>query len=179
MSNNRKTFIINPKFQLKFAILICILIFVASLIYPLTIYDLMETMKRINPASSESIESQRVSLIFLLLSIQFGIVGVLFVVLIRISHKIAGPIYKACSFLQDIRAGVEYYPLKFRKGDQFTELATEINQTVEYLTERSNEELKYLTEIHSYIENLSISLPADKKPVVNEILVKLKKLQNS
>ena len=168
--------IINPKFQLKFSFIICSLVFLGSIIYPLTIYDLIETLINNSPANSEVYENQRFSLLMTLFIIQTGFLGFIFIVCLRVSHKIVGPIYKAKLFLAGLREGEEYYPLKFRTGDQFLELADEINSTIEYLKHRSEEEEQYLSETIAYLENLSLIVPDDKKPVLDEIQNNLKKM---
>ena len=177
--NNRKIFIVNPRFQLRFSFMICSLIFIASLIYPLTIYDLIETLMIQNPDNAEVFASQRVSLLIILIIVQVGFLGFIFVLSIRMTHKVAGPIYKLTNFLTELREGKEYYPLKFRDGDQFPELAIEINETVEYFLQRDVQEQDDIKKIIEYIDNISIALPEDKKPVTEEIKAKLLKMKHA
>ena len=177
MANNRRIFIINPRFQYKFSFIICSLVFLASLIYPITIYDLMESMISLNPDNASQYEEHRISLLITLALIQFGLLGFIFVVCIRVSHRIAGPMYKMQLFLENIRQGEEIYPLSFRDGDQFHEVAEDLNDTIEYLTSKSEEEREYLGEVSDYIENIALVVPEDKKPVLEEIQRKIKQIQ--
>ncbi len=177
--NNRKIFIVNPKFQLRFSFIICSLIFIASLIYPLTIYDLIETLIAHNPGNKDVFAAQRSTLLITLFSVQFGFSGFIFILSIRMTHKIAGPIYKLTNFLQNLRDGKEYYPLKFRNGDQFPEIAEEVNATVEYFLQKDVEEQSDIQQVLEYIDNISIALPEDKKAITEEIKSKLLKMKHS
>lgn len=178
MANNRRIFIINPRFQYKFSFIICSLVFLASLIYPLTIYDLMESMIALNPNNAAEYKEHQFSLLLTLSVIQFGLLGFIFVVCIRVSHRIAGPMYKMRLFLEHIRDGGEIYPLSFREGDQFPEVAEDLNETIEYLASKSQEEKDYLGEVSDYIENIALVVPEDKKPVLEEIQKKIHEIRS-
>lgn len=80
-------------------------------------------------------------------------------------------------FLQNIRNGGEINELFFRETDQFSEIADEINLTLTYLTEKSEDERETIEEIKAYIENISLVVPEDKKPVLEEIQRKLNELK--
>lgn len=137
----------------------------------------MDSMISINPASAPQYEEQRFDLLFTLGLIQLGILGFIFVVCIRVSHRIAGPMYKTQMYLENIREGAEIYPLTFRDGDQFPEIAEDITETIDYLTSKTEEEIEYLGEVADYIENISLVVPEDKKPVLEEIQKKIKEIQ--
>ncbi len=80
-------------------------------------------------------------------------------------------------YLENIREGGDLYPLTFREGDQFPEIADDITDTVDYLTTRTEEEIEYLGEVVDYIENIALVVPEDKKPVLAEIQKKIKEIQ--
>lgn len=173
----RNIFVTKPAFQYKFAVFVCFLALLTSVIYPWTIYDLYEKIILLNPSNSSSIEQNRQSLLLLLALIEFGILGVTFIVCIFISHKIAGPLYKLQNFLSAIRHGGPVSNLSFRKGDNFPEIAEEINQTIEYFVQQRHNDFAQLDEVSTYIANLALVVPEDKKPVLNEILSKLAQIQ--
>jgi hypothetical protein len=137
----------------------------------------MDSMISLNPNDAAQYEEHRTSLLITLSLIQLGLLGFLFVVCIRVSHRIAGPMYKLRLFLEHIRDGGEIYPLSFRDGDQFHEVASDLNETIEYLTSKSEEEMEYLGEVADYIENIALVVPEDKKPVLEEIQKKIKQIQ--
>lgn len=174
MANQRKTYIINPKFQYKFSFTICSLIFIGSLIYPITIYDLFEYIISLNPGTATKHAAHRNNLIQYLVIMQMAFIGLVFIFCLFISHKIAGPLYKLTQYLRTVRESGELIHLKFRDGDNFPEVADEVNLTMTYLANKTEEETKTLTELSSYLENLSLVIPEDKKPVLEEAQEKIK-----
>jgi methyl-accepting chemotaxis protein len=139
----------------------------------MAIYDLFDYIIKLNPQAAKSFDEQRTSLLVYLTLTQVGFTGLVFIFSIFVSHKIAGPMFKLTNYLQGIRNGEEIGALAFRDGDQFTEIADEINQTIQYLTNKSESESEYLQEISAYIENIALVVPEDKKPVLDEIQRKL------
>ncbi len=180
MAENRNIFIINPGFQYRFCLIICSIVFVGSLIYPITIWDLFNNFINMAPEQNvEQLSASRDQLIWILMAIQLSFIGLVFALCLYMSHRIAGPMYKVSKYLREIRAGGALYPLTFREHDQFKEVAVEINETIEYLTQKSEDEIDYLQEVSAYIENISLVVPEDKKPVLNEIQKKIQEFQDS
>lgn len=174
MANHRRSYIINPKFQYKFSFIICSLIFIGSLIYPITIYDLFDYIIQMNPTSATEHASHRNNLIQFLILMQIGFIGIVFVFCLFISHKIAGPLYKLSQHLQSLRETGEIKILKFRTGDNFPEIAEEINDTLEFFTSKTEEEIKTLQELSDFLENIALVIPEDKKPVLTAAQEKIK-----
>lgn len=173
----RSIFIINPVFQYRFAFVICSLVLLVSLVYPITIYDLYEKVILLQPGNEDKLEESRMNLLYLLFILEFAFIGIVFVVSIFMSHKIAGPLYKLQNYLRDIREGGDVKSLFFRDGDHFHELAEEVSQTMEYFSKQREKDFSYLDEVSSYIANLALVVPEDKKPVLNEIQSKLSEIQ--
>ena len=159
--------------------MICLLVLLGSAIYPKTIYDLFEKIIALQPESAARFSDSRENLLNTLFLIEFAFIGIVFVSCIFMSHKIAGPIYKLKKYLSEVREGGANYPLRFRKGDNFTDLAEEVNQTIQYLKEKRKEELEYLDEIIIYLDNIALAVPQDKKPVLDEITRKLKSMSET
>lgn len=177
----RSIYLINPKFQLKFSGLVCLLVFISSLIYPFTIYDLLNSFITLfgekSPSLSAQLVEKRESLIVILTLWQIGFTALVFIICIFFSHKIAGPMYKVQKFLAQIRDGGKRDRLYFRQGDYFPEVADDFNDTFEEIEERYQNDLVYLGEVTSYLNNLSMVVPDDKKAVLNEITTKLTEIQ--
>ena len=156
----------------------CTIAFVGSLMYPLSIYELFDKIIALQPEKTFDIEENRNQLLLILVLIQFAYLGIVFVASIFLSHKVAGPMHKLQSFLAGIREGKEYYPIAFRNGDNFQEIANDINLTIEYFINQREHDFEYLKEVQQYISNLSLVVPEDKKPVLEEILSRLATIQN-
>lgn len=174
----RTIFVINPKFQYKFSLMMCSIVFIGSLIYPFTIYELYEKIIAMQPQNAMELESNRSYLLMLLASMEFAFLGIVFVICIFLSHKIAGPMYKLQNHLKNLRETGDVHPVFFRNGDNFHEIADEVNHLVEHLSAQREDDFAYLEEVASYINNLALVVPEDKKPIIKEILSRLATIQN-
>lgn len=180
MQNRRKLYLINPSFQIKFSLMITIILFISSLVYPIAIYDITSlALDRIGEKASianEIIENRRNLLIILTLW-QIGFLAIIFIISIFFSHKIAGPIFKLRSFFKTIQRGKGRGILKFRKGDYFQEIAVEINKTFDIIQQNYADDFYYLEEVSKYINNLGSSLPEEHKRDLLEINKRLAEIQ--
>ncbi|MCP4913715.1 MAG: hypothetical protein GY909_11420 [Oligoflexia bacterium] len=130
-----------------------------------------------NPEMSASLAESRKNLIIMLSIWQLGFTLLVFILCIFLSHKIAGPMYKLQKFLHDVQDNGFNGRLFFRKGDYFQEVAEDINDTFEELEEKYQNDMVYLGEVSSYLNNLSMVVPDDKKVVLNEITQRLGEIQ--
>jgi sensor histidine kinase YesM len=137
----------------------------------------VEYAAKSNPELSSQLEEKRKSLVVILSLWQLGFTSLVFVVCIFFSHKIAGPIYKMQKFLRAIRDGLDYGTLFFRKGDYFSELADDFNETFEQIKEDYKKDFVYISEVNAYLNNLSMVVPDDKKIVLKEITQRLSEIQ--
>ncbi len=182
MAYSRRIYLINPPFQLRLSLYISVLVFVTGLIYPITInsiYDVLITKFLLsNPEIAAHYKIQKSDVLMYLMLMHVGFTLVTFCACIFFSHKIAGPMYKMQKYLQELRDGNLQDKLYFRKGDYFPEIANEVNLTLEHIEENYKKDLVYLSAENSYISNLSIVVPDDKKIVLNEISAKLTEIQD-
>lgn len=180
MKNKRKLYLINPSFQIKFSIMISLLLFISSMIYPIAIYDItsnaIEKIGESVKLSQELIDNRK-TLIIILTFWQIGFLAMIFIVSIFFSHKIAGPLYRLRDFFKTIQKGEGRDLLQFRKGDYFPEIATEVNKTFDIIQQNYIEDFYYLEEVSRYIGSLSSSLPEKHKNDINEINKRLAEIQ--
>jgi methyl-accepting chemotaxis protein len=158
---------------------VCSLVFVSSLAYPLTIYELFNSFVShvSDPAKAEILKSKQGTLILWLVIYQTAFVLLVGIISIFQSHKIAGPIHKLHMFFQHVIDGNPPEFLFFRKGDHFQEIAQDFNLAFDKVHENHIKDLAYLSEVQSYINNLSLVVPDDKKPVIEEISRRLTEIQ--
>ncbi len=173
----RSIFLINPKFQIRFSLVVCSLVWISSLIYPFTIIELFNTFSRMNPQAAEGLKVARTELLIFLGAYQLLYVGIVFVLCIFLTHKIAGPMYKLTNYLRGITEGGNPGMITFRDGDHFPEVAQEVNNALDRLADTREDDYAYITEITSYVNNLALVVPEDKRPVLNEITARLKDIQ--
>lgn len=174
----RSTFLINPSFQLKFSLIVCSIIAISTIIYPIIIYDFFQLVSASMPKVTENILSAQSELIYYLVLIQIIITILVFIVFIFVTHKVAGPLFKLKNHLHGIREGEPIRPLTFRDGDYFRDVAEEVTLFLETIADNQEQDFHYLEEISVYIENLSTVVPDDKKPVLSEISRRLLAIQS-
>jgi signal transduction histidine kinase len=177
MAYHRKIYLIDPKFQLKFSLLVCVILSLATLPYPLVIFDFMTHMIKSNPALAQNLEEKKQTLFMFLALWQIGLTILVFVICIFFSHKIAGPMYKLRQFLNRIREGQPFSKLFFRGGDYFVEVADDLNETFEKISDDYKNDFVYLSEVNAYINNLAMVVPSDKKVVLTKITERLDEIQ--
>lgn len=181
MSHDRKIYLINPKFQYKLSFYASLLVFITGLIYPFTIYILLSSISANfalkNPEIALYYTEKRDLLIFLLAGLHLGFSILTFFGCIFFSHKIVGPLYKLQKHLRLIRENLAPGKLFFRKGDYFQDVADDLNDTIEHIEDTYKNDLVYLSEVGSYINNLSLVVPDDKRVVLNEISSRLFEIQ--
>lgn len=179
MAVKRSTILIEPHFQLKISVFISVIVFLATLVYPFLIYDVISRIsaRYANEISTDYLDTMKVRLVTMLSLYELLIISIVFIVCIFQSHKIAGPIYKLRKILNNIKNGGSFERVSFRKGDNFPELATDFNEVFSYVQNTHNKDFAYLSEVNSYINNLSLVVPEDKRAVLQEITQKLTEIQ--
>lgn len=159
-----------------------LIIFISSIIYPLTIHDLINNFAQLLgdqvPELGEQLANKKTSLIVILVLWQIGFTALAFITCIFMTHKVAGPMYKVQKYLSSIRDGDFSGKLYFRNGDYFKEIAEDLNDTFETIQENYKNDFVYLSEVNAYLNNLSLVVPDDKKVVLKEITHKLSEIQN-
>jgi hypothetical protein len=144
MSFKRRRFIINPKFQFRFAFYICTWILAIGSIFPILlnqVFSLLAEQLVAMPGGPEvdKILSARKELLLGLYVLQGLFVLTVFGMSVFLSHRIAGPLYKLNEFFKEgARTGQLKPNLFFRKTDHFQELADSYNAMVDAVTKKSS-----------------------------------------
>ena len=182
LPERRKTYLVNPLFQLKFSILLTLLVFVSSLIYPVAIYDLMNetimTLGKSMPGYTSVLEERRKPLLIILFLWEIGFLGLVFIISIFFSHKVAGPLHKMSLYFADIRKGKGREHLNLRKGDYFQEFGVDINKTFDYIYEEYQKDFLYIDDVIKQLTNLKTSLPEEKRESIEKIINHLLEMQS-
>ncbi len=140
-NNNRKILLINPKFQgrmIAYGLVASVLILAAFLFANYLLFDQVQEIGNSLGIASANVFTQSLDMVFtwynyMIISVGLIVVAVLMVMMLVITHRIAGPIYKLLMYLEKIQNGEQSYPVKFREGDFFPELAEAINLTIKKL----------------------------------------------
>jgi len=130
--NRRRNYFINKKFQTRFILKFCILVLLTALISAFVIYHF--SSRSVTTVFENSRLTIRPSTEFimpgLILSslISVVLVGIAtIIVVLSISHKIAGPLYKLEDSLEKMAKGDVSFNISFRKGDEAKRLAEVFN----------------------------------------------------
>ena len=181
-ANQRKIIVINPQFQIRLGIYLLIIVFLASIIYPYTIYnvlaDVINNVKIFDSHVVDNFQNKKLYLILVLTLWHLGSSAIIFILCIFITHRIAGPIYKLTNYLKNLDSGAEIQPLRFRKGDYFQELPEVVNSLVARVQAKSFPRRTSLREINQTLAELSTTISEDKRPILQEICRKLDSLEN-
>ncbi len=169
----RSIFLVNPGFQIKFALVVSSIILLSSLAYPVILIDFFDEIVLRFPQLHANINDTRNELIIFLFVIQILFTALVFIFFIFMTHKIAGPMHKLKSHLLEIRHGQAISPLNFRKSDYFQDVSEEVSLFLETLAMNQENDFQYLDEIAAYVENLVPVVPDDKKPILSEISKRL------
>lgn len=156
MAYKRSIIVINPGFQYKFSLLICILVVTLSLIFPVAIFDLVDKIaEKSGNLDIKEWKNQLISLLFLMELFFFAFV---FILSLYLTHRIAGPLFKLKNYIADQVTAEEFLPLTFRKGDYFQDIAQEVSKYVgqihhlkEKREQKVKEALKELSDLNSKV----------------------------
>lgn len=174
----RSTFLIDPKFQLRFSLVVSAIFIIASLIYALVVYDFIGDLGDQYALTKLGVSEAAKSFLLFLIPFQILLTALVILVSIFLTHKVAGPLYKLKNHLLHIREGDAVTPLEFRAGDNFSDVAEEVSLFLDWMVTNQESDFKYVQEVAAYVDNLSMVIPDDKKPVLNEISRRLKDISS-
>lgn len=140
MNDNKKTRfqkLINPKFQLQFALNCLIPMLMMTVVFWLILETFILKMIKMGKAQGlpenheffQLIQTQRLELLQILIIFSVILVIVFFIWGLFYSHRIAGPISKLTKWLDesgDLESAVQK-PVQFRKKDLFLEIPDSLN----------------------------------------------------
>lgn len=145
-----------------------------SLIYAFIVFDFISDLGNQYSLTKLGVTEAAKSFLYFLVPFQFLLTALVILTSIFLTHKVAGPLYKLKNHLIHIREGDPISPLEFRTGDNFQDVAEEVSLFLEWVVANQDADFKYIQEVSSYIDNLAMVIPDDKKPVLNEISRRLK-----
>ena len=170
----RSTFLIDPKFQLRFSVVVSLIFIAGSLIYAYVVHDFINDLGNQYALTKLGISEAAKSFLIFMIPFQLLLTSLVILISIFLTHKVAGPLYKLKNHLTHIREGDPITPLEFRAGDNFTDVAEEVTLFLEWVVANQEADFKYVEEVSTYVDNLALVIPDDKKPVLNEISRRLK-----
>ena len=145
MKNNRKTFLINPKFQIRFIGHLIFAVAISIAIFYLAELFFFKEMMREGIEAKLPDDHVYFELILrqkALMDKVFMITGLIVFVFLTIfgvllSHRIAGPLYKLNMSFENMAQKRKVERISFRDKDYFQELPESFNKAIEALEEDS------------------------------------------
>jgi HAMP domain-containing protein len=144
MTARRRTYFVDPPFQLRYGLLFFGLSFcAAAIVGAVAFYGLRQTHAALmalpplqySPGLGAMIEAQYRALAFLLIGL-FAILALFCTVFgIYITHRVAGPLVKLRSTMDEVAAGNHFARITFRRNDEFKDVATKFNEMMDSLQE--------------------------------------------
>ncbi len=129
----RNLFLLDKNFQLKFSTFVVLMFLLPSLIYPIFIFVLYHFLiKKIESVEiAAALADKELTLILILISMHLFLCGIIFIVCIFQTHKIAGPIFKVKKWLTHLANDEKIEGIYLRKGDYFPELLDYIKKVAD------------------------------------------------
>jgi len=180
----RRNYFINKKFQTDFAVKFLIVIIVAVIaVLGLFLYDMKGTITVGYRGSMVDLDHSAKFFFPWLLISTVGIIIIMgmvaFLLMIFISHRIAGPFFRFEKALSEIEDGNLTLQFNLRKHDQFKNLANRINALVKDMDGKVGHIKSQADEIIFLISDLKSnpSFNPDLEPSLTEITKRLLELQ--
>jgi len=141
ISERRKTYFIEKKFQTRFILRFCLLVLFSSLIFAGITYLVSKRTLSVSFIHAKAKVLSTSDFLFPILVQTVIVVTVaisFFTVILALffSHKIAGPLYRLKKELEAIGKGILVEDFHFRKKDQLQDLALSLSSMVKRLREK-------------------------------------------
>ena len=180
MGYKRKHYFINKVFQSEFILKFCGLVIIGSAVFGIILYLFSKHTLTTSFENSRLVIKSTADYLFpgLLFG---GLIVAIFtalaasVVVMLMTHRIAGPMYRFEKYISEIGSGRLYSDLKIRKKDQFQNMAGSLNKMTQDLklglveVNEVSEKLDKLIGQLSDSSSREILLKEDIKRIVNEL----------
>jgi methyl-accepting chemotaxis protein len=181
MRNVRRHILINPAFQVRFAMLFTLAVMVFASIFPIFVYTLFESMENHtlfskSTAALAALHEARSDMLVFFLVMTVVTVLTAFLLALFHSHRIAGPLYKLRMSMVAMQQGVLNQHIKFRTKDNFTELADGFNSMTDAIFIRRRRDFERVSSVIPKLERLQSSLSGEEQASVTEVLNALQEL---
>ena len=181
MRNVRRHIIINPAFQVKFALLFTLAVMVFASTFPIFVYTLFESMEHhaLFSKSTAAIAALREArsdmvIFFIVMTVVTTLTG--FLLALFHSHRIAGPLYKLRMSMVAMQQGVLNQHINFRTNDNFMELADGFNSMTDAIFIRRRRDFERVNSVIPKLERLQSMLQGEDQASVTEVLHALQEL---
>lgn len=146
--NRRRTYVINPTFQWKYAVTIAVVVFLISIVISSVLYGVLHHQARLRLMHPGSYTARVTLVMFVFASVlslvTAGGVGLWAVV---VTHRICGPLFVVERYVAQLAEGRIPEPRALRRKDEFKCFYATFARAMESMRERKREECAVLTEV--------------------------------
>lgn len=182
-SHPRRRYFINRKFQIEFSLRFLLIIAVAAIaVMLLFFYNSRGTLTA--GYSGTEVKLLQTSAYFLPSLIISTIVIAIFacltgtMVMILLSHRLAGPLFRFQASLDELRSGKMTLRINLREKDQFKELAVRVNALAEVMDGKIGDIKDQASKTARIVADLQ-SVPASQPALLQELADNIAKLQET
>ncbi|MGZ3701029.1 MAG: hypothetical protein ACXWSD_04565 [Bdellovibrionota bacterium] len=177
----RRHILINPTFQVKFALLFTLAVLVFASIFPIFVYTLFESMEKHtlfskSASALSALREARSDMIVFFIVVTVVTAATAFLLALFHSHRIAGPLYKLRMSMVAMQQGVLNQHIKFRNKDNFTEMADGFNSMTDAIFIRRRRDFERVNSVIPKLERLQSALGGEDQASVTEVLNALQEL---
>lgn len=176
VQNRRRTRIINPSFQWKYAGLTALIVFFVSSIIATVLYSVLHHQARMRLIDPEHYTAE-VTMVILIFAVGFSALTAGGVALwsLVITHRIAGPLYVLDKHFCQLAGGRLPTVRGLRRKDEFKELMVSFSQAVESLRQNQRMELQVLDEL-AKLASESVDDPSGRQQALQTVAAKIETL---
>lgn len=182
-SHPRRRYFINRKFQIEFSLRFLLIIAVAAIaVMLLFFYNSRGTLTA--GYSGTEVKLLQTSVYFLPSLIISTIVIAIFacltgtMVMILLSHRLAGPLFRFQASLDELRSGKMTLRINLREKDQFKDLADRVNALAEVMDGKIGDIKDQASKTARIVADLQ-SVPASQPALLQELADNIAKLQET
>jgi signal transduction histidine kinase len=140
-----KNILVNPRRQLKFSLALVVGCSLSVILFLMVVvFQVKQTITtlglayRLDADVVGAIQSALTSAVYVSMLLAFGVTGLAFVIGIRLSHRIYGPIVAINRYIDSLTEGNYKARLTLRKDDDLTEIRDSLNKLAESLEKRNS-----------------------------------------
>ncbi len=167
----RKTYLINPYFQWKYALTAGTIVFLAATIIGTTLYGVLHQQARLRAMNPETYTAE-VGTVILGFAVAFAVLagGAVCFWAVRITHRICGPLAVLDGHLGELAAGRIPRVRDLRRKDEFKHLHQSLQAAMSALSEEKQIRVDRLAEAIRLAEGLLPEVSSEARSVATKLL---------
>ncbi len=176
--NRRRTYVVNPRFQWKYAITIAVTVFLISSIMSSLLYGVLHSQARLRAASPQTYVTD-VTLVIVFAGVAFSLLTAAGIGLwsLVVTHRICGPLTVMAQWLKELGEGRFPRLRPLRSKDEFKDFFAVFTSTVDALKAGKRAQLTVLNKTVSLARSASRADDDSRKNILSALTTELETLR--